>query len=61
MTWTGGPPPCGREEGRTWYNVGVDIARANRVMGIVDDCGSEVYRTMGFKNSAAGFEQCSLA
>ena len=38
--------------------AGVDVAKADHVMGAVDERGSEVSRPMGFKNSAAGFERC---
>ena len=38
--------------------AGVDVAKADHVIGAVDERGSEVSRPMGFKNSAAGFERC---
>ena len=38
--------------------AGVDIAKADHVIGAVDETGAEVARPMGFKNSEAGFERC---
>ena len=38
--------------------AGVDVAKADHVIGAVDERGSEVCGPMGFKNSAAGFERC---
>ena len=38
--------------------AGVDIAKVDHVIGAVDESGSEVCRTMSFKNSAPGFERC---
>lgn len=38
--------------------AGVDIAKANHVIGAIDDSGSEVCRQLEFKNSEGGFEKC---
>lgn len=46
-----------REAARMIY-AGVDIAKADNVIGDVDERGSELCRPMGFKNGAAGFERC---
>lgn len=40
--------------------AGVDVAKADHVIGAVDERGSEVCRPMGFKNSAAGFGRCEV-
>ena len=39
--------------------AGVDIAKADHVIGVVDDRGVRVARQMPFKNSEAGFERCA--
>lgn len=36
----------------------VDVAKADHVIGAVDDLGEEQGKRMPFKNSAAGFERC---
>lgn len=38
--------------------AGVDVAKADHVIGAVDDRGEEQGKRMPFKNSAAGFERC---
>lgn len=38
--------------------AGVDVAKADHVMGAVDERGEEQGKRMPFKNSAAGFERC---
>ena len=38
--------------------AGVDIAKADHVIGAVDEAGAEVAKPMKFKNSEAGFERC---
>lgn len=38
--------------------AGVDVAKADHVIGAVDERGSELCKPMGFKNGAAGFERC---
>ena len=38
--------------------AGVDVGKADHVIGAVDDCGEEQGKRMPFKNSAAGFERC---
>lgn len=38
--------------------AGVDIAKADHVIGAVDERGSEACRPMSFKNGASGFERC---
>ena len=38
--------------------AGVDIAKADHVIGAVDETGAEVARPMQFKNAEAGFERC---
>jgi transposase len=38
--------------------AGVDVAKADHVIGAVDDRGEELGARMPFKNSAAGFERC---
>lgn len=39
--------------------AGVDIAKADHVVGAVDDRGARVARQMPLKNSEAGFERCA--
>ncbi|WP_303858748.1 IS110 family RNA-guided transposase [Senegalimassilia anaerobia] len=38
--------------------AGVDIAKADHVIGAVDETGAEAAKPMAFKNSEAGFERC---
>lgn len=38
--------------------AGVDIAKADHVIGAVDEAGIEAARPMAFKNTEAGFERC---
>lgn len=38
--------------------AGVDVAKADHVIGAVDERGAEACRPMGFENSASGFERC---
>lgn len=38
--------------------AGVDVAKADHVIGAVDDRGEEQGKRMPFRNSAAGFERC---
>ena len=38
--------------------AGVDVAKADHVIGAVDERGGRVCKPMGFKNTAAGFERC---
>lgn len=38
--------------------AGVDIAKADHVIGAIDESGDEVARPMPFKNSKEGFEKC---
>ena len=38
--------------------AGVDVAKADHVIGAVDERGSEPCKPMGFKNTSAGFERC---
>lgn len=38
--------------------AGVDIAKVDHVIGVVDETGAEAARPMKFKNSEAGFERC---
>ena len=39
--------------------AGVDVAKANHVIGAVGDDGQPLCKSMEFKNSDAGFERCS--
>ena len=39
--------------------AGVDVAKANHVIGAVGDDGRPLCKSMEFKNSDAGFERCS--
>lgn len=38
--------------------AGVDVTKADRAIGAVDDRGEEQGKRMPFKNGAAGFERC---
>ena len=57
-----GPPVWRRdflEEMIAMIYAGVDVAKANHVIGAVGDDGQPLCKSMEFKNSDAGFERCS--
>lgn len=50
--------PAAEQKGEPMIYAGVDIAKADHVIGAVDEAGIEVARPMAFKNTEAGFERC---
>lgn len=50
--------PAAEQKGDPMIYAGVDIAKADHVIGAVDETGAEVARPMAFKNTEAGFERC---
>lgn len=50
--------PAAEQKGDPMIYAGVDIAKADHVIGAVDETGAEAAKPMAFKNSEAGFERC---
>ena len=50
--------PAAEQKGDLMIYAGVDIAKADHVIGAVDETGAEAAKPMAFKNSEAGFERC---
>ena len=52
----GQAPPHRRREPEMIY-AGVDIAKADHLIGAIDEHGAKAYRSMAFKNTEAGLER----